>query len=284
MKHPKRKGCAGEREAASFLREHGFANARRGQQFCGGPDSPDVTGVPGWHLEVKRVERLNLRDAAAQAAGDCGGKPWCILHRWNHGPWLATVRAEDWLALVRETLPPSAPERRPPARPGDQQTPLAPAPAPCGVDPAPEPEQEQDTKGNDRMKTSDMYPSRWLKAADVARPALATIRNVTIEEVVEGEQKPVLHFAGTLKPMVLNRTNTASIAELYGEDTDGWNGKAVVLYSAKVQFQSKLVDAIRIRAPRLAAPAPAPAPAPSPTTSATSAPDPASEDTDDVPY
>lgn len=271
MKNPKRKGSAGEREAAAFLREHGFTAAKRCYQFHGGgPDCPDVDGVPGWHLEVKRVERLNLRDATAQASGDCGGKPWCILHRWNHGPWLATIRAEDWLALVRDTMPP-------------QHT-LAPAPAPCGVDTAPEPEQTNEQVREQTMKASDMYPSRWLKAADVARPVLAVIKNVTFEEVVEGEQKPVLHFAGTIKPMVLNKTNTASLTEICGsDDTDDWTNRSVVLYSAKVQFQSKIVDAIRIRASRQA-------PAPAATATATAqakpaaAPEPASDETDDVPY
>lgn len=282
MKHPKRKGCAGEREAASFLREHGFANARRGQQFCGGPDSPDVTGVPGWHLEVKRVERLNLRDAAAQAAGDCGGKPWCILHRWNHGPWLATVRAEDWLALVRETLPPAAPERRPPARSGDPQTPLAPAPAPCGVDSAPGSEQEQEQSRKDtEMKLHEAFPSKWLKAADLeGQPRLATIEAVRMEEIAKGEQaKLVLGLRGMTQGLVVNKTNGATLAEFLSDDLDKWPGQKVVLYPSMADFQGCSVACIRVRkpksAPATAAPAPAPAPAPT-----TSAPD----DTDDVPY
>ncbi len=100
------KGKRGEREAAAFLREHGFAAAKRGQQFHGGPESADVDGVPDWHLEIKRTERLQLRDAVAQAAGDAGGKRWAVLHRWNNGKWLAVLLAEDWLDLVRDSLPP----------------------------------------------------------------------------------------------------------------------------------------------------------------------------------
>ena len=112
------------------------------------------------------------------------------------------------------------------------------------------------------MKIDELYPSRWLKAADVVRPILATIKSVTVEEVAEGEEKPILNFLGDTKPMVLNRTNSASVAELYGEDTDAWTGKQVVLFSTKVQFQSKLVDAIRVRAPKPQATAPSrPAPA-----------------------
>ncbi len=121
------KGKVGEREFAKFLRSHGFA-ARRGVQYHGGEDSPDIccADLP-YHVEVKRVERLNLRDAVAQAAGDSRGKPWLVAHRWNLGPWLVTLRAEDFLALVREA--------RPPASPGPQpETDLAVPPAPCGAD------------------------------------------------------------------------------------------------------------------------------------------------------
>ena len=40
----RRKGAVGEREIAKYLREHGFTEARRGQQFKGGADSPMLLG------------------------------------------------------------------------------------------------------------------------------------------------------------------------------------------------------------------------------------------------
>ena len=56
----KQKGGRGEREFATLCRVEGYGNAHRGQQFQGGIDSPDVKGLPGVHVEVKRVERLNI--------------------------------------------------------------------------------------------------------------------------------------------------------------------------------------------------------------------------------
>lgn len=102
------KGKVGEREFASLLREHGF-DARRGQQFSGSPDSPDVVSdALAWlHIEVKRVQNLNLTDACVQAAGDAGGKPWVVAHRRNHAPWLITMRAEFFFDLIREFEPAS---------------------------------------------------------------------------------------------------------------------------------------------------------------------------------
>ena len=101
----KRKGARCEREFASLLREHGF-DARRGQQFSGSPDSPDVIAPDfPYHVEVKCVQKLNLTDACCQAEGDCGGKPWIVAHRRNHAPWLITMKAETFFDLLSGVLP-----------------------------------------------------------------------------------------------------------------------------------------------------------------------------------
>ena len=52
------KGKNGERELATILREYGY-DSRRGQQYCGSNGDADVVGLPGVHIECKRVERLN---------------------------------------------------------------------------------------------------------------------------------------------------------------------------------------------------------------------------------
>ena len=97
----RRKGAVGEREFAALLREHGF-DARRG---CHSPDV--VSDALAWlHVEIKRVQNLNLTDACVQAEGDCGGKPWIVAHRRNHAPWLITMRAETFFNFLRGVLPP----------------------------------------------------------------------------------------------------------------------------------------------------------------------------------
>ena len=73
----RRKGKVGERECAAEMGELLGVEARRGVQFQGGPDSPDVV-LPGvnLHVECKRVERLKLWDAIDQAKADApaGGR------------------------------------------------------------------------------------------------------------------------------------------------------------------------------------------------------------------
>ena len=71
MVNSNRKGKRGEREARDVLNAVFGTNCRRGQQFCGSPDSPDIAGfIPKIHIEVKNVEKLQLRPAIEQAAND----------------------------------------------------------------------------------------------------------------------------------------------------------------------------------------------------------------------
>ena len=86
---------------AALFREYGF-DAKRGQQYHGGPDSPDVVGVPGLHIEVKRTERLNLYDALAQAKRDAGEELPVVIHRKNDSPWVVIMDFEDWMQIFRE--------------------------------------------------------------------------------------------------------------------------------------------------------------------------------------
>lgn len=95
------KGKNGELELAKVLREHGYAGAKRGQQFKGGSDSPDVV-VPGleeFHFEAKRVEAGNPYIWMAQAKRDAGTKVPVVAHRKNKQDWIVILTLEDFLNL-----------------------------------------------------------------------------------------------------------------------------------------------------------------------------------------
>jgi Holliday junction resolvase len=100
------KGKRGERQWRDELRANGYM-ARRGQQFSGSPDSPDVVCEElAWlHFEVKAVERLNIEDAMGQARRDGAGKVPVVAHKRSFRPWLVTMEAETFFQFLRGTLP-----------------------------------------------------------------------------------------------------------------------------------------------------------------------------------
>lgn len=97
----KRKGKGGELEAAKKLRDVYGRHVQRGQQYKGTPESPDVVGLKGIHIEVKRVEKLNLEAAMRQAKGDCGDDVPVVMHRKNRGEWMFTICVDDIQQFVR---------------------------------------------------------------------------------------------------------------------------------------------------------------------------------------
>lgn len=104
MTNSRQKGKRGELAAAHYLRSLGFISARRGVQYSGSPDSPDVVcdELPGVHIEVKYgVRGLDLgtemlANACQQARTDCGGHSWGVLWKPN--------RAQQWRLTTYDLL------------------------------------------------------------------------------------------------------------------------------------------------------------------------------------
>lgn len=92
------KGARFEREVAQWFRDKLYdLEARRGQQFAGGTDSPDVIlpNIPQLHIEAKMVERFNIYDAMKQSIRDSGTKISTVWMRKKGEEMLAIIRADD---------------------------------------------------------------------------------------------------------------------------------------------------------------------------------------------
>ena len=103
-KSQREKGKRGEREIAALFRSHGF-NARRGRQYKGGPDSPDVVhDIPGLHVEVKFREHVSVFAALEEASRDAGheGDAPVVFMRKLRKPWIVVMDAEDFLEIMEE--------------------------------------------------------------------------------------------------------------------------------------------------------------------------------------
>lgn len=99
-KRQQRKGANGERELTQILQSKGYQVKRGGSQTYG--EIPDIVGLPGVHIEVKRQERLDLIGAIQQAETDAikfkDGQP-AVFHRKNRSKWLVTMSLDEWLTL-----------------------------------------------------------------------------------------------------------------------------------------------------------------------------------------
>jgi hypothetical protein len=110
------------------------------------------------------------------------------------------------------------------------------------------------------MHIDQLYPSRFLRCADLnGKPMRVTISGIAREDV-GGEPKVIMSFTDGTKQLILNKTNARAVARILGDETRVWNGHDIMLVPAQVDFKGDIVDAIRVKA----------APARKPPTAATS--------------
>jgi hypothetical protein len=107
------------------------------------------------------------------------------------------------------------------------------------------------------MIGSDFFPSRYLKAEEIAElcPMTVTIKEV-VAEILKSrdkgnaeENKPVVYFEEIEKGIILNKTNWYTIAGMHGDDSDMWPGKQIALVVVDVDAFGDVVSAIRVKKP-----------------------------------
>jgi hypothetical protein len=96
--------------------------------------------------------------------------------------------------------------------------------------------------------------SRFLTKDEVGDGLTVRIDEVLKQNVAPNGSKPeercVLYFEDSIKPLVLNSTNAKTVADLLGtEEADDWRGKEIELYhDPKIEFAGKRIGGIRVRA------------------------------------
>ena len=106
----KQKGKAGELEFSHECEKYGFTDVHRTAQTNGKLENSlaDCEGLEGIHVEVKRVEKINIDLAMEQAIRDLETKKEkripVVFHRKNRKPWKATMLFEDWVKMYKAWL------------------------------------------------------------------------------------------------------------------------------------------------------------------------------------
>ncbi len=97
------------------------------------------------------------------------------------------------------------------------------------------------------MNVNDMFPSKYLKADDIQADTPVVISHLVYEMVAE-ESKPVLYFQGCVKGMILNKTNTTSIAQAHNmPETDRWSGLQMLLVREFTDWPAPNTPCLRLR-------------------------------------
>ena len=99
------------------------------------------------------------------------------------------------------------------------------------------------------MKVSEKFASNFLKAEDLQGRRVHVVIASVGDEEINDENHLVVYFRGKQKALILNKTNASYLAAAISDETDDWPGHEIVLYPTKVNFQGKMVDAIRIEMP-----------------------------------
>ena len=98
--NPQRKGKEGELKLMHFLQDHGL-NVKRGYVWL---NQSDLVGLDGIHIECKNVEKLNVREALAQAIEEAkkkkDGLP-TVFWKKSRKEWVTVMRTEDWITLYK---------------------------------------------------------------------------------------------------------------------------------------------------------------------------------------
>jgi hypothetical protein len=112
---------------------------------------------------------------------------------------------------------------------------------------------EPKPKRRTKVKMQELFPSKYLRAADLqGKPRTVVINHVTHEDFEDDGvtvTKTILHFNGSgTAPVVVNKTNWKMLVALTGADDDeDWAGTAIELRSEKVSSKGgKIVDSIRV--------------------------------------
>ena len=93
----------------------------------------------------------------------------------------------------------------------------------------------------------DFLQRKFLHKDDIPNPTVLTIAGHS-ETDIDSEMRLVVHFVEQgYKPCLLNKTNTRTLINLFGQTVESWYGKRAEFFNdTSVQFQGQ-IGGIRIR-------------------------------------
>lgn len=104
------------------------------------------------------------------------------------------------------------------------------------------------------MKVSELTASKYLSKTDFEDDQTVIIKGIRVEELDDNGQKKektVCYFREHAKGMILNVTSLRVLAQSFGDETDDWRGRQVIVYTdPNVSFGGRIVGGLRLRIPK----------------------------------
>lgn len=102
------------------------------------------------------------------------------------------------------------------------------------------------------MKKHECFPGKYLTKEDCDGDLTLCIKRLETEEVKtpdgKASEERLCYFKDSGKPLIVNKTNWCTIADMYGDDDDDWAGHWVTLFNDRsVAFGGKVKGGIRVR-------------------------------------
>ena len=104
------------------------------------------------------------------------------------------------------------------------------------------------------MNKKDIFPSKYLSAGDLDDgDTVLTIRKVVTERMMDGGEKPIASFVERVLPsgektkdMIINVTKWNTIAKMYGDESDDWEGKKITITPGRTKYMGEIVPCIDV--------------------------------------
>ena len=96
---------------------------------------------------------------------------------------------------------------------------------------------------------SQAFPGKWMKAHDVQQPVVLTITDIEQGTYSDGSPSWGMGFRETQQRLGLNKTNTQTLIEMYGQFSEKWAGQQVEVFATTVEMAGRTVPCVRLRAP-----------------------------------
>lgn len=109
---------------------------------------------------------------------------------------------------------------------------------------------------NLKMNLKEAYPGKYLRHAELkGHDVRVEMDFVECEEMKDFDsnkmvEKPVLYFKNRRRGVVLNKTNWRTIAKAFGDESDGWGGRDIVLFPTTTPVAGEEKACLRVRAPK----------------------------------